>query len=248
MGRSRGKDAVRPPTKTGPSQTVRGARSSFVLRRMGSARLLPVSLLLAILTATTVTTALASFGARALPEALHRRLATAQGTSIGVSGQIGTARANADTAVIASAVRSALGSVPFSLTAGRWSDQLALPRPRGRPQAPLLQAAVLGHVLAHVELTAGAWPGPRKPGQPIGAALPASTAGMLHLAVGQVLVLPDSLTGARIRLQVTGLFRPRDPAAPYWRLRACRFRADRPGWGSPPCSARRPAAFLARCR
>ena len=49
-------------------------------------------------------------------------------------------------------------------------------------------------------------------------ALPASTAAMLHFAVGQVLTLPDSITGTRARLVVTGLFRPRDPAAPYWRL------------------------------
>jgi len=49
-------------------------------------------------------------------------------------------------------------------------------------------------------------------------ALPASTAATLHFAVGQVLTLPDSLTGARARLRVTGLYRPRDPAAPYWRL------------------------------
>ena len=88
MGRSLGKDVDRRPTQAGPGERVRGARTSFVLRRMGSARLLPVSLLLAILTATIVTTALASFSAAALPEALHRRLADTQGTPIQVSGQI----------------------------------------------------------------------------------------------------------------------------------------------------------------
>ena len=49
-------------------------------------------------------------------------------------------------------------------------------------------------------------------------ALPASTAAVLHFAVGQVFTLPDSLTGVRARLRVTGLYRPKDPAAPYWRL------------------------------
>jgi hypothetical protein len=191
---------------------------SFMLRRMGSARLLPVSLLLAILTATIVTTALASFSAAALPEALHRRLASTQGTPIQVSGQIGAARASADTPVIVSAIRSALRTVPFALASGRWSDQLTLPKPRGAIQAPQLQAAVLGQVRAHVTLTAGSWPGPRKPGQPIGAVLPAATASMLHYTVGTVLTLPDSLTGAKARLRVTGLFRPRDPGAPYWQV------------------------------
>ena len=115
-------------------------------------------------------------------------------------------------------MRSALGTVPFTLVSGRWSDQLALPVPHGGNQVPQIQAAALDHVMAHAELTAGTWPGPRQPGQPIGVVLPAATAGMLHLSVGQPLVLRDSLTGAPARLRVTGLFRPRDPAAPYWRL------------------------------
>jgi len=218
MGRSLGKDAYRPPAPAGRGRQVRGARSSFVLRRMGFARLLPASLLLAILTATTVTTALASFGIRALPEALHRRLARTEDTSILVSGQVGAAKATADTPVITTAIRSAMGRVPVALVSGRWSDQLALPKPHGASQPPLLQAAVLGNVRAHTELTAGAWPGPRQPGQPIGVALPVTTASMLHLSVGSALTLPDSLTGTTARLRVTGLFRPRDPAAAYWRV------------------------------
>ena len=104
------------------------------------------------------------------------------------------------------------------MLSGRWSDQLALPKARGASQAPGLQAAALDGVTGHAVLTAGDWPGAVSPGHPIPAALPASAAAMLHLAVGQVLTLPDSLTGSRARLVVTGLFRPRDPAAPYWRL------------------------------
>ena len=52
MGRSLGKDTYRPPAQTARDARVPGARSSFVLRRMRFARLLPVSLLLAVLTAT----------------------------------------------------------------------------------------------------------------------------------------------------------------------------------------------------
>jgi hypothetical protein len=218
MGRSLGRDTYRPPAQTTRDARVPGARSSFVLRRMRFARLLPVSLLLAVLTATIVTTALASFGIRALPAALHRRLAHTQDTTVLVSGQIGAARADADAPVIVSSIRSALPGIPVSVVGGRWSDQLALPTPRGATQPPLLQAAVLGQVAAHAQLTAGAWPGPHAPGQPIGVVLPATTASMLHLTVGEVLTLPDSLTGTRARIRVTGLFRPRDPAAPYWRV------------------------------
>ena len=77
---------------------------------------------------------------------------------------------------------------------------------------------MLGGVTAHTELTAGSWPGPPRRGQPIGVALPVTTARMLGLAVGDMLALRDSTTGAPARLRVTGLFRLRDPGAPYWRL------------------------------
>jgi hypothetical protein len=165
-----------------------------------------------------VTVGLASFGARALPAAEHRRLANVSGATIEISGQVGTNRADADARVIRFSVAAALGRVGFGMLSARWSDQFTLPKSRGQIQAPLIQAAVLGGVAAHVQLTAGRWPGPRSQGQPIPVALPASTAAMLHFAVGQVLTLPDSLTGARARLRVTGLYRPKDPAAPYWRL------------------------------
>ena len=189
-----------------------------MLRRTWFAPLVPASLLLAVLTSVTVTTALASFGARALPAAAHQRLAGSPAATIQVSGQIGAARAGADLHVIATAIRSVLGAVPFTVVSGQWSDQLALPGPRRGSQVPQIQAAVLGHVMAHAELTAGTWPGPRRPGQPIGVVLPATTASMLRFSVGQSLKLRDSLTGAPVRLRVTGLFRPRDPAAPFWRL------------------------------
>ncbi|MGI8451980.1 MAG: hypothetical protein ACR2MP_33320, partial [Streptosporangiaceae bacterium] len=107
-------------TATGPggSRAARGSRVMFVLRRTRSAPLLPASLLLAILIAVTVTTGLASFGARALPAAVHQRLAAAPATPVGVSGQVGAARALADQSVIRASIRSALGSVPFTLARG----------------------------------------------------------------------------------------------------------------------------------
>jgi hypothetical protein len=215
---SLGQRTDRPPP--GPESVVkaRGARASFVLRRLRSARLLPASLLLAVLTSTMVTVGLAGFGARALPAAEHRRLANVSDATIQISGQVGAARADADTRVIHSSVASALGGVDFATLRGRWSDQFTLPKSRGEIQAPLIQAAALDGVAAHVHLTSGHWPGPIRQGQPIPVALPASTAAMLHFTLGQVLTLPDSLTGARARLQVTGLYRPKDPAAPYWRL------------------------------
>jgi hypothetical protein len=96
MGSSLGERTDRPLPGPEPAAKARGARASFVLRRLRSARLLPASLLLAILTSTMVTVGLASFGARALPAAEHRRLANVSDATIEVSGQVGTARADAD--------------------------------------------------------------------------------------------------------------------------------------------------------
>ncbi|MGE5136266.1 MAG: FtsX-like permease family protein [Gemmatimonadota bacterium] len=197
---------------------LRGARAPFTLRRMASTPLLLASLLLAILLATAVTAALASFGARALPAAVHQRLAAARQTAITVTGQIGAARASADTAVIGSALRSAMPGVPLTLLTGRWSDQLQLPRPAGTAATSLIQAAALDRIAAHARLVAGRWPGPPEPGHPVPVAVPEGTAGLLGLRPGAVLPLRDSVTGAPVTLRVTGLFRPAGPGAAYWQL------------------------------
>src|SRR5579863_1612897 len=218
MGRSLGQGTHRPPPGPGQRETARGARASFVLRRLGWARLLPASLLLAVLTSTMVTVALAGFGTRALPAAEHRRLANLADATIELSGQIGTARADADAKVIRASIAGALGRTGFRMISGRWSDQLALPGASGKSQAPGIQAAVLTGFTGHAELTAGRWPGPRAAGRPIPVALPAAAAALLHVTLGQVLTLPDSITGAVARLRVTGLWRPRDPASAYWRV------------------------------
>jgi FtsX-like permease family len=210
--------ADRAHLRAGGVTRTRGSGASFVLARAGSCRALAASLGLAIVLSVAITTALAGFGARALPEAVHQRLATAAGTAAAISGPVGAARAGADTQIIDSLFRSALGGVPFTMTMGRWSDALALPHPRGSSVISTIQAAALGGVASHVDLVAGNWPGPRRPGQPVGVALPASTARMLGLSVGEVLALRDTQTGAPVRLVVVGLFRVRDPASPYWQL------------------------------
>src|SRR5215472_5554661 len=157
MSRSLGQRTKLPPPGPQSAVMARGARASFVLRRLRSARLLPASLLLAIVTSTMVTVGLASFGARALPAAEHQRLASVSDATIEISGQVGAARADADARVIRSSIASALGGVGFGMLSGRWSDQFTLPKSRGKLQTPLIQAAVLGGVAAHVQLTSGHW-------------------------------------------------------------------------------------------
>ena len=199
----------------------RGLRASFVLRRMSSSRLLLGSVLLAVFITAALTAALITFSTRGLPQAVSRRLSTAPDVSIAISGQIDAAQADADSAVIHSSVRTAFAAVPVTLERALWSDPLGLPAVRGSGTSqtiPLTEAAALDQITAHATLVSGAWPGPPARGQPIQAALPAAVAGQLHLAPGDTMSLPDRDTGARVRFRLTGMFRPRDPASPYWEL------------------------------
>jgi hypothetical protein len=193
-------------------------RGSFVLRRMGASRLLIGGMLAAILITASLTAALAAFSARGLPQAAGSQLAAAPNFTIAISGQIDSAQAAADAAVIRSSIRSAFGALPVRLASALWSDPLGLPSRAGSQTIPLAEAAAPDQITARAVLVSGTWPGPPRHGQPIGAALPAAVANQLHLVPGALLVLPDRDTGARVSFRLTGLFQPRDPASPYWNL------------------------------
>jgi hypothetical protein len=193
------------------------AGAPFLLRRMMSSWLLLSSLMITVLITAALTAALASFDAQVLPQAAHRQLATAQ-TSVVVSGAVDAEVAAADQPAVRSALRSAFGVVPFRLDSARWSDPLGLPAVPGGRLVRLAEAAAPDQIRAHAALVSGRWPGPPRPGQPISAALPETAAGQLGLATGDVVAVRDRDTGDRLRLRVSGLFAPRDPAAPYWGL------------------------------
>jgi len=193
------------------------AGAPFLLRRMMSSWLLLSSLMITVLITAALTAALASFDAQVLPQAAHRQLATAQ-TSVVVSGAVDAEVAAADQPAVRSALRSAFGVVPFRLDSARWSDPLGLPAVPGGRLVRLAEAAAPDQIRAHAALVSGRWPGPPRPGQPISAALPETAAGQLGLATGDVVAVRDRDTGERLRLRVSGLFAPRDPAAPYWGL------------------------------
>ena len=78
MGRGPGAGTDDMTARAADRDRVRAARLPFVLGRARFAPLLPASLLLAVLTSVLVTTALASFGSRALPAAAHAARPTAR--------------------------------------------------------------------------------------------------------------------------------------------------------------------------
>ncbi len=191
-------------------------RGSRLARRVGSSRLLLGNVMLAVLIGAALAAALASFAARALPQAVRAQIAGSRAVPISVRGVLPPSQAAADGKAVSAALRSALAGVPYQLDQARWSDLLDLPVPRGSRITPQVLVAAMSRIASRAVLTAGQWPGPPRPGQPVGIALPAAVAGSLHAATGTVLQARDSTTGARLRLRVTGLYRPANLASGYW--------------------------------
>jgi hypothetical protein len=194
---------------------MRAARMPLTPRRMGERRLVLAAVLLTILISSALAAALAVFAGQAVPQAVHRRLATASDTPVLVTGPV---TENQEGAAVRAAMRSAFGTVPFAFYGALWSDPLDLPAPAGVSQVPLLEAAALAAAAANSVLVSGTWPTAPRPGQPIPGALPSATASLLRLSAGDVLTLRDRVSGKPVSVRLTGTFRPRDPTSAYWQL------------------------------
>ena len=191
-------------------------RGSFLARRVNSTRLLLVTIMLTVLVTAALGAALASFAAQGLPQAVRARLARSPALSIAISGTLTTTQVPPASRIVRAAVGGALAGVPYQLDQALWSDQLRLAAPPGGKTVPLVEVAAPAQIQARSVLTAGTWPAPARSGQPFGVALPAEAAEQLHARIGTILRPRDQVTGARIPLQVTGLYRPRDAGSQYW--------------------------------
>ncbi len=190
---------------------------SFTVRRMRSAWLLVGCVAATVLVTSALISALVSFYVSALPAAVTSELARAGGMSIEVDGDAGVGVRPAAPGLTVR-LSHALGAVPFRIYEATWSDYLALPRSHQSGPVLAIQAAVVGAISANAELVGGRWPAAPHAGAPIEAALPAIAARDLGVRVGSVLILRDLTTGRQVRLQISGLYRPRQGSAPYWRL------------------------------
>ncbi len=184
---------------------------------MGSAWLLVSCLMLSVLITTALVAALLSFYSAALPATVRSELAESSTLSISVTAQTSGSTAGV-TRLVGTRMRAAFGPVPYRLYSATWSNDLGLPGKRPGGNVPALQAAAVTGIGTYAELTRGAWPGAPVAGKPIPVALPVQAAADLHVTVGAVLKLRYLSTSTPVRLEVTGLFRRRDPAATYWRL------------------------------
>ncbi|MCB5912423.1 FtsX-like permease family protein, partial [Streptomyces pinistramenti] len=200
--------------------------SGFIFLRVRAHRLLLAAALLSVLLTTTVLTTLGAYSDAVGNAGLRQALATrsASAAALRVTAQLPDGAADltdaADRAVRKGAQR-AFGGLPFTVRTLTRSGPYALPRALQRPDArkgepDLTHLAALDR--SRVTLTAGRWPAAAGAG-PLQVALPQAAAARLKVRSGRQLTLDSRLSGpARPTVRVTGVYRPKDRADPYWQL------------------------------
>ena len=197
---------------------MRGLGVSFLVRRARSSWLLLACVAVTVLLATGLAAVLWTFAGAVIPLGAQGILAAPQGRVIGLSGEVDAGEAAADSQLIRATLRKAWPGVGFQMESALWADPLQLSSSAKNTAVRQIQPASAEGISAQATLTAGTWPGPPHHGGPVPVALPAAAASQLHLTVGSVLTGTPQSGGAPTSLQVTGLFRLRNPASPYWAL------------------------------
>ncbi|MCE7552905.1 ABC transporter permease [Streptomyces thermodiastaticus] len=196
--------------------------TGWVLLRARAHRLLLAAAWLTILLTTTVLATLTAYASATGDAALRHWLRderNAAGTTLAVEADLPpTGRAQADAAVRRQA-RTAFDGLPVTVRTLTRSGPYALPRSlqpaaqrSGDPDLTYFAALDL----SQVRLVSGRLP--HDGAAPVEAALPQAAAQRLGLRPGDRLTLADRLGGGAVQVRITGVYRPADPAAPYWQL------------------------------
>jgi hypothetical protein len=193
---------------------VRGLGSTFLVRRAMSTWLLLACVTVTVLAATVLATALWTFQAESIPQGAGVILAASPDRQLGIASPAGQPIAG-DAGAIRAALHRAWPGIGYQMGQALWSATLRL---RAGTTTTQIQAAALPGIQAQAVLTAGTWPGPPRPGSPLPVALPVAAARQLNLRPGSVLKIASHAAATAHGLRITGLFRARDPAAPYWAM------------------------------
>jgi ABC-type antimicrobial peptide transport system permease subunit len=208
---------------------VPGLGVSFLARRARSSWLLLACVAVTVLLATGLAAVLWTFSAAVIPPGAQRILAAPRGRVSGLSGVVDDAGEVAtDSRQISTTLRKAWPGIGYQMQSAVWANPIPLSLPRavraeaspvpGTPQ-PVewqLQPAALNGIRAQTVLTAGTWPGPPHAGGPLPVALPVAVARRLHAVPGSVLKAATRSGPAAAGVLVTGVFRVKNPASPYW--------------------------------
>ncbi|MEU1267139.1 FtsX-like permease family protein [Streptomyces sp. NPDC005799] len=194
----------------------------LVLLRARAHRLLLAAALLTVLLTTAVLATLTAYAGAIGDAALRHSLQSprnAADSALVVKAEVpGDRREAADTAV-RQAARRVFAGLPVTVRALVRSGPYALPRslqpPSERSGDPALTylAALDATQIRIVEGRA-----PRDAARGVEGALPETAARRLGLRPGARLTLVDRLGGPKVRVTLTGVYRPRVADAPYWQL------------------------------
>lgn len=212
--------------------------TGFLLRRVRAHRLLLAAALLSVVLATSVLAALAAFSTAIGDAGLRRALQhqSASRTVLDVHSDVTGGDRRATDAEIRRAAHRSFDGLPVSVAASTSSGPYALPealRPaeaadsgeRGDGEAgsgdggepDLTRFTSLDP--RHVRMVAGSWPDPARAGGPVFVAVPQQAAKRLGLRPGDTFEVTSRLSGPPpVKVEVTGVFTPRSPGSPYWRL------------------------------
>ncbi|GGR15411.1 FtsX-like permease family protein [Streptomyces griseomycini] len=202
-----------------------GGSARFVLARARAYRPLLAAALLTVLLTTAVLATLTAYSASIGDAALRHALGNprnAADTALVVRADVPADRRAAAGTAVREGARKTFDGLPVTLRTLTRSGPYALPRSlrppdeRARADEPdLTHFAALDRT--QVRITEGRTPRAAA-GAVVEAALPETAARRLGLEPGARFTLTDRLDGPAAKVRVTGLYRPVDAAAPYWRL------------------------------
>ncbi|MEU9578664.1 FtsX-like permease family protein [Streptomyces chilikensis] len=205
--------------------------TGLVTARIRAHRALLAAAFLTVLLTTSVLAALTAYagalGDASLRHALGDPAAAAE-NSLLVRADIGREGQAAADAAVRRAAAETFDGLPATVRPLIRSGSYALPGGRdgdgGRSGGHTAGGPDLTHFAAldpaEVLFTAGRPPAAGAPAgsAPVETALAENAAAALDLSPGDRFTLTDRLGGPSVPVVITGLFRPRDPGAPYWRL------------------------------
>ncbi|MGX4692174.1 FtsX-like permease family protein [Streptomyces sp. JNUCC 63] len=201
--------------------------TGFVLLRARAHRLLLAAALLTVLLTTAVLATLTAYSGALGDAALRHSLRdprNAAGTTLAVRTDVpptGRAATEAAGAAVREQARTAFDGLPVTVRtlvrSGPYGLPLSLRPPTQRSGDPdLTYFAALDPT--QIRLVSGRPPRGTATGNDLEAALPVASAQRLGLEPGARLTLADRLGGPKVHVRITGLYRPADADAPYWRL------------------------------
>ncbi|MFJ5273869.1 FtsX-like permease family protein [Streptomyces sp. NPDC088358] len=202
---------------------MRSGRAVLVLARARAHRTLVAAALVTVLLATSVLAALAAYSSAIGDAALRHSLAeprNAADAALVVKAEVAADRGRAADADVREGARRTFDGLPVTVRTLVRSGPYALPATiraaatRAGDDPDLTHFAALDST--QVRLSEGRLP---RAGTPdVEVALPETAARRLRLAPGARFTVTDRLDGPPVRILVTGVYRPAEPASPYWLL------------------------------